>query len=73
MFARSLLARKLEGRRSTSLLPDLIEFTLSQPVASAGMIAAALKITPRAAQDLVAQLGLREAIGRGSFRAWGIL
>ena len=32
-----------------------------------------LKITPRAAQDLVAELGLREATGRGRYRAWGIL
>ncbi len=73
MLARSLLARKLEGRRSTSLLADLMEFMLSPPVASAGMIAAKLKITQRAAQDLLAHLGLREAIGRGSFRAWEIL
>jgi hypothetical protein len=46
---------------------------LARPIASAGMIAAELKITPRAAQDLVAELGLREATGRGRYRAWGIL
>ena len=40
---------------------------LARPIASAGMIAAELKITPRAAQDLVAELGLREATGRGAF------
>jgi hypothetical protein len=46
---------------------------LTRPLVSAGMIAEELKITPRAAQDLVAELGLREATGRGRYRAWGIL
>lgn len=71
--ARNLLARKLDGRRSTSRLPDLLDYVLTRPVVSAGMIAKELKITPRAAQDLVAELGLREATGRGRYRAWGIL
>nr|WP_175619903.1 RHE_PE00001 family protein [Bradyrhizobium sp. 2S1]MCK7664717.1 DUF1612 and helix-turn-helix domain-containing protein [Bradyrhizobium sp. 2S1] len=70
---RTLLARKLAGRRSTSKLPALLDYMLARPIASAGMIAAELKITPRAAQDLVAELGLREATGRGRYRAWGIL
>lgn len=48
-------------------------FVLTRPIVSAGMIAEQLRITPRAAQDLVAELGLREATGRGSYRAWGIL
>ncbi|MDH6264299.1 RHE_PE00001 family protein [Bradyrhizobium sp. BR13661] len=70
---RTLLTRKLVGRRTTSKLPALLEYMLARPIASAGMIAAELKITPRAAQDLVAELGLREATGRGRYRAWGIL
>jgi hypothetical protein len=73
MTARSLLARKLAGRRSTSRLPALLDYLLTRPIASAGMIAEELRITPRAAQDLVAELGLREATGRGRYRAWGIL
>ena len=40
---------------------------------SAGLIARELKVTPRAAQDLVAELSLREMTGRGRYRAWGIL
>jgi HTH DNA binding domain len=32
-----------------------------------------LRITPHAAQNLVAELGLREATGRGRYRAWGII
>jgi hypothetical protein len=70
---RTLLTRKLVGRRTTSRLPALLDYMLARPIASAGMIAAELKITPRAAQDLVAELGLREATGRGRYRAWGIL
>ncbi|WP_370144282.1 RHE_PE00001 family protein [Bradyrhizobium elkanii] len=73
LTARTLLARKLDGRRSTSRLPALIDYVLTRPVVSAGMIAEELKITRRAAQDLVAALGLREATGRGRYRAWGIL
>ncbi|GEC15363.1 RHE_PE00001 family protein [Nitrobacter winogradskyi] len=73
LTARTLLARKLDGRRSTSRLPALLDYVLTRPIVSAGMIAKELKITPRAAQDLVGELGLREATGRGRYRAWGIL
>lgn len=71
--ARMLLARKLAGRRSTSRLPALLDYVLTRPIVSASMIAEELRITPRAAQDLVAELGLREATGRGRYRAWGVL
>ena len=70
---RTLLLRKLEKRRSTSRLPALVDLVLSRPIVSARMIAQELKVTPRAAQDLVAELGLRETTGRGRYRAWGIL
>lgn len=73
LTARTLLTHKLEGRRSTSRLPALLDYVLTRPVVSAGMIAEELRITPRAAQDLVAELGLREATGRGRYRAWGLL
>jgi len=73
LLARTLLLRKLDGRRSTSRLPELIEFVLSRPLVSAGMIAKELDITPRAAQNLIAELDLREATGRGRYRAWGVL
>lgn len=73
LTARTLLARKLAGRRSTSRLPALLDYVLTRPIASAGMIAEELGVTPRAVQDMVAELGLREATGRGRYRAWGIL
>ncbi len=71
--ARTLLERKLAGRRTTSRLPALIDYVMSRPIVSAGMIAAALAITPRAAQNMVTDLGLREATGRGRYRAWGVI
>lgn len=73
LTARTLLARKLGGRRSTSRLPALLDYVLTRPIVSAGMIAEELEITPRAAQDLVGKLGLREATGRGRYRAWGVV
>jgi hypothetical protein len=73
LLAQKRLEGKLTGRRSSSKLPALVEFILARPIASAGMIAAALGVTPRAAQDMVAELGLREMTGRGRYRAWGIL
>jgi hypothetical protein len=73
LLARQLLERKLAGRRSTSHLAALIDLVLAHPIASAGLIAKELGVTPRAAQNLVAELGLREATGRGRYRAWGIL
>jgi hypothetical protein len=73
LLARRHLEGKLKTRRSSSKLPALVEFILARPIASAGMIAAALGVTPRAAQDMVAELGLREITGRGRYRAWGLL
>lgn len=72
-LARRQLERKLMNRRSTSKLPILIDFVMSRPVVSAGMVAKELCVTPRAAQDLVAELGLREATGKRRYRAWGVL
>jgi hypothetical protein len=68
-----MLERRLTGRRASSNLPGLIEMVLAKPLVSAGMIAAELKITPRAALRLVEELNLREMTGRGRFRAWGVI
>ena len=66
-------ADSIARRTTTPKLPALLDFVLIRPIVSAGMIAAELKITPRAAQNLVVELSLREATGRGRYRAWGIL
>jgi hypothetical protein len=73
LLKRKQLEGKLTGRRSSSKLPALVELMLARPIASAGMIAASLGVTPRAAQTMAAELGLREMTGRGRYRAWGIL
>jgi hypothetical protein len=72
-LARTLMERKLEGRRTSSKLPQLIELVLSRPLISAGMVAKTLEVTPQAARRMVLELGLREMTGRGRFRAWGVI
>jgi hypothetical protein len=64
---------RLRNRRKNSSLPGLIELVLARPVVSAGLIAAELKVSQRAALDLIAELGIREITGRGRYRAWGII
>lgn len=72
-LARQMLERRVVGRRASSKLPELVELVMARPLVSAGMVAEALAVTPRAALRLVEELGLREMTGRGRFRAWGIL
>lgn len=72
-LARTLMERKLEGRRTSSKLPELVELVMARPLVSAGMVAKTLDVTPQAARRIVLELGLREMTGRGRFRAWGVL
>ncbi|MBY3279692.1 RHE_PE00001 family protein [Rhizobium laguerreae] len=72
-LARTLLERKLDGRRTSSKLPELVELVMAKPLVSAGMVAKTLDVTPQAARRIVLELGLREMTGRGRFRAWGII
>jgi len=71
-LAKTMMDRKLEGRRTSSKLPELVELVMAKPLISAGMVAKALNMTPQAARRIVGELGLREMTGRGRFRAWGI-
>jgi hypothetical protein len=72
-LARTLMERKLEGRRTSSKLPELVEMVMAKPLVSAGMVANMLEVTPQAARRIVSELGLREMTGRGRFRAWGVV
>ncbi|MDH6268218.1 hypothetical protein M2360_003623 [Rhizobium sp. SG_E_25_P2] len=72
-LARTLLERKLDSRRTSSKLPELIELVMAKPLVSAKMVAKTLEVTPQAARRIVLELGLREMTGRGRFRAWGIV
>ncbi len=73
ILARQMMMRKLEGRRTSSRLPELVELVMARPLISAGMVAKTLEVTPQGARRIVQELGLREMTGRGRFRAWGIL
>jgi hypothetical protein len=72
-LALKMFERKLEGRRTSSKLPELVELVMAKPLVSAGMVANTLGVTPQAARRIVLELGLREMTGRGRFRAWGVL
>ncbi|MEH7872113.1 RHE_PE00001 family protein [Rhizobium laguerreae] len=72
-LARTLMERKLDGRRASSKLPELVELVMAKPLVSAKMVAKTLDVTPQAARRIVLELGLREMTGRGRFRAWGVL
>ncbi|WCK79826.1 RHE_PE00001 family protein [Agrobacterium fabrum] len=72
-LAKTMMDRKLEGRRTSSKLPELVELVMARPLLSAGMVAKTLDVTPQAARRIVSELGLREMTGRGRFRAWGVL
>ncbi|TAY84158.1 DUF1612 domain-containing protein, partial (plasmid) [Rhizobium leguminosarum] len=67
-LARTLLERKLDGRRTSSKLPELVELVMAKPLVSAKMVAKTLEVTPQAARRIVLELGLREMTGRGRFR-----
>ncbi|WP_333474412.1 RHE_PE00001 family protein [Aminobacter sp. HY435] len=73
ILAKTQMERRLKGRRSTSKLPEVIEFVLSRPLVTSGMVEKQVGVTAAGALGLIAQLDLREVTGRGRYRAWGIL
>ena len=70
-LARKMMERKLQGRRISSRLPELVELVMAKPMVSATMVAKTLDVTPQAARRIVLELGLREMTGR--FRAWTVI
>ncbi|MCJ8151732.1 RHE_PE00001 family protein [Shinella sedimenti] len=72
-LAKTMMDRKLAGRRTSSKLPELVELVMAKPLVSAGMVAKTLEVTPQAARRIVTVLGLREMTGRGRFRAWSVM
>ena len=73
VLARLQFQNRLKARRSTSRLPDLVDLVLATPLISTGLVARRLAISQRAAQDLIAELDLREFTGRERYRAWGVV
>jgi hypothetical protein len=72
LTARDALLRRIGPRRSSSRLPQLVELVIAAPLVTTETIAGALGVTPRAAAEMVAELGLREITGRARFRAWTV-
>lgn len=72
-LARTMMERKILGRRASSKLPELVELVVAKPLVSAKTVVRTLGVTPQAARRIVLELGLREMTGRGRFRAWGII
>ncbi len=72
-LAKTMMDRKLDGRRASSRLPELVELVMAKPLVSAGMVAKTLEVTLQAARRIVLELGLREMTGRGRFLAWAAI
>lgn len=72
-LARKMMERKLQGRRTSSKMPELVDLVMAAPLVHAGTVTKTLGVTPQAARRIVAELGLREMTGRGRFRAWGVV
>lgn len=72
-LVKTMMDRKLDGRRTSSKLPELVELVMAKPLVSAKMVVTTLGVTPQAARRIVGELGLREMTGRGRFRAWSVL
>ena len=70
--AQAGFERRCRDLRSNAKLPALAELALATPLLTAPMIARALDVSTRAAQDMAPALGLRELTGRERYRAWGV-
>jgi hypothetical protein len=76
ILARELMNRVIKECRSNSKLPGLVELFLSRPLVTGPLGAKLLKVTPKAVDLMLAQLGgalPRELTGRTRYRAWGIV
>lgn len=56
-LAKTMMDRKLEGRLTSSRLPELIDLVMAKPLVSARMVARTLEVTPQAARRIVLKLG----------------
>jgi Protein of unknown function (DUF1612)/HTH DNA binding domain len=76
ILARELMHRVTRGCRANSKLPELVELFLSRPLVTVALAAKLLKVTPKAVDLMLIQLGgalPRELTGRSRYRAWGIV
>jgi hypothetical protein len=76
ILARELMSRVTAKTRSNSKLPHLVELFLSRPLVTVPLAAKLLRVTPKAVDLMLQQLGgalPRELTGRTRYRAWGIV
>lgn len=76
ILARDLMNRVADKCRSNSKLPELVGLFLSRPLVTVPLGAKLLKVTPKAVDLMLLQLGgalPRELTGRRRYRAWGIV
>jgi hypothetical protein len=76
ILTRELMSRVTKQCRSNSKLPELVELFLSRPLVTVPLGAKLLKVTPKAVDLMLAQLGgalARELTGRTRYRAWDIV
>ena len=76
IFAQQLMNRVADKCRSNSSLPELVDLFLSRPLVTVPLGAKLLKVTPKAVDLVLLQLGgalPRELTGRRRYRAWGIV
>lgn len=74
-LAHKVMSLKLTGRRKNSRLGELVDLFISHPVVTVPLAAKALRITTRAADLMIREIGSvpRELTGRGRYKAWGVL
>ena len=76
ILAQQLMNRVADKCRSNSSLPGLVDLFLSRPSLTVPLGAKVLKVTPKAVDLMLLQLGgalPRELTGRRRYRAWGIV
>jgi hypothetical protein len=76
ILAREAMERVTRACRSNSKLPELVTLFLSRPLVTVALGAKLLKVTPKAVDLMLVQLGgarPRELTGRLRYRAWGIV
>jgi hypothetical protein len=75
-LAREVMARRCEGRRGNSKLPQLVDLFMASPLVTVQMAIEKLKVTQQAVEVMLRELGPslpRELTGRKRYRAWGIV
>ncbi|EIM26251.1 helix-turn-helix domain-containing protein [Microvirga lotononidis] len=76
MLVCELMGRVIARMCSGSKLPGLLDLSLSRPLVTVPLGVKLLKVTPKAVDLMLQQLGgalLRELTGRTRYRAWGIV